>query len=322
MANRNLFTIGSSLGGVQALRRLLAQLPAGLDASLFVAQHTSRESRLDAVLARATPLRVKAASHGERFEPGTVYVAPADRHLLVDGKSLHVVRGPRENGARPAIDPLFRSAAAHHGPRVVGIVLTGLRDDGSAGLHAIQRSGGVAVVQDPADAAFPDMPRSALRHVAADHVVPLESMGGLMVRLAQEPAPEVGPPPEDVVREAEITARYETGSKPVEGLGRMTHLDCPECGGPLWEIGEGGRFRCRVGHAFSTAALVAEQGEQIERALLVAMRTLEERGRMLDRLHQQAVEQSRPGEGCRFAQDRDEANGHAEVLRELLGALR
>jgi two-component system, chemotaxis family, protein-glutamate methylesterase/glutaminase len=322
MANRNLFVIGSSLGGVQALQRLLRQLPAGLEASLFVVQHTSQGTGLHGVLGRSCALPVRTAEDGQQFEPGVVYVAPADRHLLLEAKTLQVVRGPRENSVRPAIDPLFRSAAAHHGPRVVGIVLTGLRDDGTAGLRAIHRCGGVTVVQDPADAAFPEMPESALRFVAVDHVVPITEMGQLIVQLAQEPAPEVGPPPEDIVREAAITARFATSSAPIEQLGQMTQLDCPECAGPLWEIADGdpGRFRCRLGHAFSVTALAAQQGFEIERALLVAMRTLEERSRMLDRLHLQAQGIGRGIEAARFAQDRDEANAHADVLRALLGS--
>jgi two-component system chemotaxis response regulator CheB len=275
------------------------------------------------VLERATRLRVRTPEDGERFELGSVYVAPADRHMLIHAKAIQLVRGPRENGTRPAIDPLFRSAAAHHGARVVGIVLTGLRDDGAAGLDAIRRSGGVTVVQDPGDAAFPDMPESALALAPADHVVPIDRMGELIVRLSQQAAPS-GSAPDDVVREAAITARYESSSRPVEGLGKLTQLDCPECGGPLWELGETGRgrFRCRLGHAFTARALAESQSETVERSLLVAMRTLEERSRMLDRLHRQAQEQGRPFEAQRFAQDRDDAVGHADVLRELLLSLR
>src|SRR5688572_477314 len=192
VARRNLFVIGASLGGIPAFQRLLPQLPRDLDASLFVVQHTSREGRPEAALAPWASLPLRYAVDGERFESGTIYVAPPDRHMLLAAKTLQVVRGPRENGTRPAIDPLFRSAAAHHGRRVVGIVLTGLRDDGAAG--PIQRSGGVTVVQDPVDASFPDMPRNALHAVAADHVVPLEGMAELIVRLAREAAPE-GPAP-------------------------------------------------------------------------------------------------------------------------------
>ena len=323
MVRRNLIVIGASLGGVQALRRLLAQLPPDLEAAVFVVQHTGPHGQIDTALESEARLPVRAPEDGERFALGTVYVAPADRHMLVGAKSIQLVRGPRENGSRPAIDPLFRSAAAHHGARVVGIVLTGLLDDGGAGLDAIRRSGGVTVVQDPGDAAFPDMPRNALALAPASHVIPLAEMGELIVRLSQEEAP-TGRAPDDVVREAAITARYPASSAPVESLGSLTQLDCPECGGPLWELGEAdhGRFRCRIGHAFTAGALEAKQSEEIERSLLVAMRTMQERSRMLDRLSRMALEQGGPTDALRFEQDRDETLSHTEVLRELLLSLR
>jgi two-component system chemotaxis response regulator CheB len=324
MANRNIVVIGASLGGVRALQDLLSQLPADLDAALFVVQHTTRLGRLEPVLAPSSALPVRTPADGEHFASGTVYVAPADRHMLVDAKTVQVVRGPRENGARPAIDPLFRSAAAHHGPRVVGVLLTGLRDDGAAGLHAIRRSGGATVVQDPQDAAFPDMPSNALAEGPVDHVIPLRSIAEAITRLSKEPAP-AGTAPDDVIREARITARYSSSSDGVENLGELTQLDCPECGGPLWQIEQGGgaaRFRCRLGHALTARSLQALQDEEIERSLLVAMRTLEERSRMLDRLNRQALEQGRALDAERFGQDRDETAGHADVLRELLLSIR
>lgn len=323
-AFRDIFAIGSSLGGVEALRRLVAQLPADFGGTLFVVQHTAADGGLDAVLSRVSQLPVRYAEDGERFERGTIHLAPPERHLIVDGKALFTVRGPRENGVRPAIDPLFRSAAAHHGPRVVGIVLTGLRDDGTAGLQAIRRSGGITVVQDPDDAAHPEMPESALAHVEIDHVLPVARMGGLMERLVREEAPEGVGPPADVVREARITARYGLSEGPVNELGQLTLLDCPECGGALWEIrhGERRRFRCYVGHAYSENALAVEQNEQVERSLLVALRTLEERSRMLHRLCEQAQSQALDRQADTFAADRDEALAHAEVLRELLATLR
>src|SRR5262245_34938243 len=322
VAKRDVFVIGSSLGGVQALIRLVGRLPADFAATVFVAQHTSRNGQLDELLAGHSELPVRSPRDGELFQPGVIYVAPPDRHLLVEAKSVRVIQGPRENGVRPAIDPLFRSAAAHHGTRVVGIVLTGLRDDGSAGLHAIHRCGGLTVVQDPDDAAFPDMPRSALRLVPIDYMVPLADLPALIARLAQEEAPEERPPPDDVAREARLSAKYGASDDPLAALGPLTTLDCPECGGPLWELrdGERRRFRCRIGHAFSEENLVDQQAERIERSLLVAMRTLEERSRMLDRLSEMSRDRSRLGEADRFARDRDETSAHAEVLRELLAS--
>ena len=184
MPNRDIFVIGSSLGGVEALMRLLPALPPELEASLFIVQHTSpREGNLDKVLGRRTSLPLHHARDGEAFERGTIYLAPPDRHLLLEKTTVRVVRGPRENGVRPAIDPLFRSAAVHHGARVVGIVLTGLRDDGTAGLRAIHRSGGVTVVQDPAEAQAPMMVEAALACGAVDHQLRLAAIADLLRRL-------------------------------------------------------------------------------------------------------------------------------------------
>ena len=323
VANRDIVVIGSSLGGVEALMRLLAGLPANLDAAIFIVQHSSpRQSHLDRVLARRAKLTVRHAHDGEIFERSTIYLAPPDRHLLLDAKTTRVVRGPRENGVRPAIDPLFRSAAAHHGPRVVGIVLTGLRDDGTGGLQAVARSGGVTMVQDPEDAAFPEMPRSVLSHMQVDHVVPLDRMAELIVEIAAQPAPDGLRAPDDVVREARITATHANAEEPLERLGRLSTFDCPECGGPIWEIGEGdlAHFRCRIGHAFSEAALNELQAEQIERSLLVALRTLEERTRLLQRLHDR-VNRAGPRETMRYARERDEVSAHIEVLKQLIGSL-
>jgi two-component system chemotaxis response regulator CheB len=324
VANRDIHVIGSSLGGVEALMRLVAALPLDLQASIFLVQHTApRDGNLAKALARRASLPVHLAIDGQDFERGAIYLTPPDRHLLLEAKTMRVVRGPRENAVRPAIDPLFRSAAAHHGSRVVGVVLTGLRDDGAAGLRAIRQSGGIAVVQDPRDAAFPDMPRSALAHVPEAHVVPLAEMPALLARLAREPAPEDHSAPEDVVREARITAGYSDSDAPLDRIGELTTFNCPECDGPLWEIdgGDRARFRCRIGHALSEELLGELQSEQVERSLLVAMRTLEERSRLLGRLRKRAEESGGPRGGSRFEREYEEMLAHIEVLKELLGAL-
>ena len=258
----------SVLGGLEALMHILGKLPADLDASLFLVQHTGpRRGALDRILARRAKLAVLPARDGANFERSTVYVAQPDRHLLLESKTMRVVRGPRENLARPAIDPLFRSAAAHQGPRVVGVVLTGLRDDGAAGLQAIHRSGGITVVQDPEDARYPDMPRNALAHLPVDHVVPIARMAELIVQLAGQSAPEQQSAPE------------------------------------------------------AEQALSEQQANQVERSLLVAMRTLEERSRMLHRLHRRVQQGEHPGEPTRFQRERDEALAHPKVLKELLSSL-
>ena len=180
------------MGGLEALRKLLGGLPADLPAALFIVLHTAdhEPGLLARVLGKAGSLPVLTAAEGQRFDPGRVYVAPPDRHLIIGRNHLHVRRGPRENGSRPAIDPLFRSAAASCTTRVIGVLLTGLLNDGTSGLQAIKRCGGLTLVQDPGDAAYGEMPRSALRHVAVDHVLPLAAIPAALVGLALEACPQ------------------------------------------------------------------------------------------------------------------------------------
>jgi two-component system, chemotaxis family, protein-glutamate methylesterase/glutaminase len=199
-AGHPIVVIGTSAGGLEALDELIGQLPAGLHASIFIVQHMAAEAAGDALLHRlgSHSLQCKLASDGESFKNGNVYIVPADYHLLVKKKRLLVTKGARENRYRPAIDPLFRSAAVAHGPGVIGLVLTGLLDDGTAGLIAIKKCGGVTVVQDPSDAAYPEMPQSALNNLKVDHCVPLGEMGLLLEKLVQQPAGKNRPSPEDV----------------------------------------------------------------------------------------------------------------------------
>ena len=202
------------------------------------------------------------AQDGEPISPGRIYVAPHDHHLLVEPGHLRVVRGPRENHHRPAVDPLFRSAALTYGPRVVGVVLSGALNDGTAGLIAIKRRGGVAIVQDPAEALVPGMPGSALRNVAIDYCLPIADISPLLAQLAREPVAEEGAYP--VPAEMELEHRYARGEAVTperDGqIGQPTLLICPECHTPLWEIQDGGplRFRCPTGHAFTAESMLAE----------------------------------------------------------------
>jgi two-component system chemotaxis response regulator CheB len=185
---RRIVVIGGSAGGIDALRSLLAQLPANFSAPICIVLHTSPESPglVPEILGRATPLAVTLASDGSRLQPGHVYVAPPDRHLLVEPGRVRVTKGPREHRFRPAIDPLFRSAAQVYGPAAVAVVLTGNLDDGTAGLWTIKKLGGIAVVQDPDDAVFSEMPLHAMKGVKPDHVVPLSRIPSVLVRVTAE----------------------------------------------------------------------------------------------------------------------------------------
>ncbi|WP_207895891.1 chemotaxis protein CheB [Hymenobacter gummosus] len=282
----NLIVIGTSAGGMPALLQLVAQLPATLPAAVLVVQHLSVDSSGEFLverLAQHTELQCRLAMHQEPIRLGHLYLAPPDRHLLVKGLRLLVTKGPHENHYRPAADALFRSAAASHGSHVVGVVLTGMLHDGTAGLEFIKRAGGTTVVQDPTEAEFPSMPESALRNVDIDYTVPLSRMGPLLQQLAREAGAAAAPIPDDIILEASIAERVVGTVEEVNQLGHQVPLTCPECGGSLWEMEHGHvhRYRCHTGHTFTADALMAATQHQLEESMWVALRMLEERKNLL-----------------------------------------
>ncbi|HZU68462.1 MAG TPA: chemotaxis protein CheB [Ktedonobacteraceae bacterium] len=323
MPGHDIIVIGASAGGVEALMKLASELPADLPASIFIILHIPAHSPslLPEILSRSCPLKAVHPSDGEVIEHGWMYVAPPDLHMLLEDQHIHLVRGPRENRRRPAIDPLFRSAAVAYGARVVGVILTGSLDDGTAGLLAIKRLGGVAIVQDPREALYPSMPLNALRHVAVDYTLPLSEMAPLIARLASKPIAREGlhSVPEDMeleVKMAEMNMDAFNGNP----AGTPSVFSCPECGGVLWEIkdGELTRYRCRVGHAFSTESIMAAQAEQVEDALWAALKTLEESANLSRNLAQQARERGQDWLVQRFEQRVREAEHRAGLIRSAL----
>jgi len=256
----------------------------------------------------------------ESFELGHIYVAPPDHHLLVKQGYLRVTRSLRENRVRPAIDPLFRSAAVAYGARVVGIVLTGLQNDGAAGLLAIKRCGGIAMVQDPTDALYPDMPRSALENVEVDYCVPVLKMGAVLYRLAQEPPAAAPPIPGELRIEANISENPNENHDCAEQLGEQVSSTCPECGGPLWELRDEQlrRFRCRLGHAFTAESLLAGQSEVIEYALWAAVRTMEDRVRILMSLAKGRQEHKQSKIAATYEAQAQELRMQAQQIRKML----
>jgi two-component system chemotaxis response regulator CheB len=237
-ASRDIVVLGASAGGIEALSALLAAVPEDLDAAVFVVVHmpTTGGSALSRILDHAGPLPAAAAEDGEPIRPGRVYVAPADHHLLVSGDVVLARRGPRENGHRPAIDPLFRSAARWFGARVIGGVLSGTLDDGAAGLSAVKRQGGLTVVQDPADARFADMPRVALARIDADLVAPAAELGRQLAVLVCMPAPEGPRPTPTMIEEVQLMETLEPSAPQDERPGAPSQWGCPDCGGVLWHI--------------------------------------------------------------------------------------
>jgi two-component system chemotaxis response regulator CheB len=317
----DIIVIGASLGGVEAIRNLVANLPRDLPAAVFVVQHVSPEAPglFAQVLGRVSRLTVGMAVDAEPIEYGRVYVAPPDRHLLLVPDRVRVVYGPRENHWRPAIDPLFRSAAIAFQSRVAAVILTGLLNDGAAGLVAVKQCGGLAVVQDPKDAQHPEMPENALAQIEPDHCVALAQMAPLLVRLANEPAPPPPPIPDEIRRETRVMEIAMNHAGPGEAPGTPTELTCPECGGVLWQIGEEPtRYRCHVGHAYAEGTLLDSQNDGVEYALWAAVRALKERGELLARMGRTARNQNRVYAAADHEQKSQESFANAEKLRQLL----
>ena len=318
--NRDIIVIGGSAGAFEPLRRLVADLPAGLPAAVFVALHTGSRSVLPKLLDAAGPLPAAAAVAGEPIEPGRIYVAPPDLHLLLHDGHVLLRRGPRENLARPAVDALFRAAAIGFGGRVVGVVLSGMLNDGTAGLDAIRRCGGIGIVQEPAEALWPAMPASAVAHGLADHRAPAERLGPLLDELVRQPAGADAEPSGLLRLEAAIAAQELADMAASEELGRLSPLTCPDCGGVLWEMAEGGtlRFRCHVGHAVTADVALAAQGEAQAALLRRLVRGSRERAALARRLADADRSAGRAPAAATMARRALDCEEDAETARRLL----
>src|SRR4051812_21693331 len=299
MATKDIVVVGASAGGMAALERLVAGLPRDLPAAVFIVWHLSPGVRtvLPALLSKAGPLPAAAPSDGDSIEHGRIYVAPNDHHMLLERGYIRVTKGPKENRFRPAVDPLFRSAAYLYSTRVIGVVLSGALDDGTAGLWAIKLRGGTAVVQDPADAMHRSMPLNAPDNVSVDHKLPAREIGPLLGRLVREQAaPEPIMPAEARERmEAEIKIARESDPRLEDILqyGDLSPFTCPECHGVLSMFRDGNiiRFRCHTGHAVSSGALLEAGTEQVEERLMDALRALDETIMLLNQLGEQYAKQ-------------------------------
>lgn len=281
-----LIVIGSSAGGMEALKKLVAQFPPDFPAPIFIVNHMGAHTTGEAlvkVLDDSGSLTCEHARDDQTFEAGHIYLAPSDQHMLVVQDKILITKGARENRSRPAIDPLFRSAAVAYGNRVIGIILTGYLDDGTSGMMAIKRCGGVCIAQDPEDASYPDMPQSVIANVGVDYCLPIAEMGALLSDLVRRELPESTPVPEDIAIEAKIAQRVLSDLPSVEALGDQVPFNCPDCGGVLWQIEEGQllRYRCHTGHAFTSSSLLTQQTVKIEETLWVALRMFEERQNLL-----------------------------------------
>lgn len=305
-AVRDLVVIGASAGGVQTLTRVVAGLPADLAASVCVVVHIapSSPSALAAILDRSGPLSCRQATDGESLAHGEILVAPPDHHLVIDDDHAHLSAGPRENGHRPAVDVLFRSASAARAGRVIGVVLSGNRDDGAAGLAAIKARGGAAIVQDPDDALYSGMPANAMASVAADTVVRSEEIAGAIAALVSSP----DPPPE----EPQTSEPASSDREPM--------LACPECGGVLQQDPAHGvaQWHCQVGHRYSAESLADAQASSVEGALWSAVRALEERATLLERIADQCQSRAQPRSARSFRRKASDAHEQAGLVRTTL----
>jgi two-component system chemotaxis response regulator CheB len=309
MAKRDIFVIGASAGGIQVLQSVLRALPWDFPAAIFIVLHTTEDSPglLPEILNRDSKIPVLYAVHGAPILPARVYIAPSgQRHMLLDRGRILLQPGPRENRSRPSIDALFRSASHAYGNQVVGIVLTGNLDDGSAGLLDIKTRGGIAIVQDPVKALAPSMPESAMEITDVDYVLPAEEIGPKLVELAK----------------SELSTHMQLvpngGQASMDATGST--YSCPECGGVLEEMRESSmlRFRCRVGHIYSPDSLMADQTEAVERALWAAIRSMEEQAEFSQRLAKNSKQKKHTRLEHRFREKAETNRENAAILRELL----
>lgn len=325
-AATRIIVVGASAGGVPALSTFVADLPAGLQAAVFIVLHASAESpRLLAdILARKSALPVRYAVDGDPIVPGEIRVAVPDLHLLLEPSFMRVVHGPKENLSRPSADPLFRSAAWSFGPAVIGIIMSGMLSDGTAGLWAIKSCNGTTIVQDPIDAIYPDMPRNAIQSVPIDYCVASTGMGGLVARLVSEQTRRESTWERDP--RMRIEANFSTMETPagdlsaMDKIGKLSALTCPACKGSLWEVDDAHvlRFRCHTGHAFSAEALDGAQRDRIEDAVYTAIAALEEDVQFSGVLEKRFGDRDQTHLATQYRMKAEKARQSAEALRALL----
>ena len=328
MPERSSFVIavGASAGGLNAISELVSQLPSDLDGSVFVVLHLSKAALGDILVSRIqknTSLPCKIAEDKEIIKTGHVYIAPPDAHLLVKEDHVIIGHGPAENRFRPSIDVLFRSVAASHGERTIGIILTGFLNDGTAGMMAIKQSGGYCIVQDPNEAEYPDMPLAVLENMEVDDCVSLKNMGKVIVEIINKAEVKGVAAPQNIISESKLSEKSATGINGVRSLGEKTVYACPDCGGGLWKIENGKikHYRCHIGHSYSENDLLLKQSETTEHTLWVAVRMMEERKLFLQKIAKENDEKGLQRLSSQYNQRSKELEQHISTLKELLFAI-
>jgi two-component system chemotaxis response regulator CheB len=316
---RDIIVIGGSAGAINAVNEVLPGLHKDLPAAVFVVIHSGQYASglLASIFQRLTELKVRYAEDREPIELGAVYLAPPDRHLLLKPGEVRVVRGPKENNFRPAIDPLFRSAAYTYGPRVIGVLLSGLLDDGAYGLAQIKQHGGITIAQSPEDAQQPDMPLSAIRRAAVDRVAPAAEMAALLQELAPTSVETaIGPRRE----QTDVSEGLVSGLRVAGAQDPGSPFVCPECGGALWEHRNHDdlRYRCHTGHGFTAATLLALQSDELEQALWSSVRLLDEQAELQRRMAERWQDSGNQPVRARFEANAADREHAADLIRTLL----
>ena len=324
-SERRVIAIGGSSGAISAVKSLCGSLPVDLPAAICIVIHVGARGRnlVAGIFDDWCPIPVQTAADGQELQNGRAYVAPADRHLIVVDRTIRLGHGPRENLARPAIDPLMRSAGLSHGAGAIGVVLTGLLNDGAAGLADLKRCGGITIVQNPTEAAERDMPLAAIAASDIDYRVPIAELGSLLAQLTGRTIPPSPLPSEDIRLEVEIALGRPAGSESTELLAAPVPLSCPACGGVLSEIWRSPplRFRCQVGHAYTAEALAHEHESSVDEALRVALRIVEERAVLTRKMAEEARRNGRKLSAASLEQAAVENRNALEILRRALVSL-
>lgn len=320
---QRIIVIGASTGGFEAFKKIIKDLPGNFSASIFIVWHMSPDVRgiLPEVLNRESKIFAANAYNNEEIKPNRIYVAPPDHHLIIKESRVIISHGPRENRFRPAVDPLFRSAAFHYRNRVIGIILSGGLDDGTAGLWAVKHHGGIAVVQNPLDAEVSSMPESALQKVNVDYVVPVNEMAELLVRLINEPVAEnnIVMHDEQTKKEIDIATEESGMQNGVLKFDELTPYSCPECHGVLSRLHNDNivRYRCHTGHAYSANALLTSITEKIEEGLYSALRGMEESVMLLNHLGDHFAEANEPKLAATYFRKANEADARSAIVRKI-----
>src|SRR5688500_3045138 len=319
-----ILVVGASAGGSSALPELISQITSDLKIAVLVVLHLSKTTIGELLvnrLQKSTSFKCKIPEHGETVTEGHIYIAMPDHHLMVKGTKMLLGRGPMENRYRPSIDALFRSAAVSYNSKVIGVILTGMLEDGASGMYAIKKAGGICIIQDPNEAKYPDMPRAVLNVLKPDYSLPVSEMGDAIreavVTLQKKKKVKL---PDDLVKEAEIAERVNIGIEQVQDLGQKSNISCPECGGGLWEIKDNGftRYRCHVGHAFSEEGLMTSMEASTESTLWIALRMIDERKNLLQQIGDKESKKGNRKLAATYSERARELEVHAEKLKEIL----